>query len=68
MFALKNAGPDDWKDKIETVHEVGDTLAGLIERSMAVKGRTIDVTPKSLSVIDNEALEPPKSDTSPNER
>ena len=45
MFALKNAGPEDWKEKIVTEHEVGETLAGLIERSMGVKGRTIDVTP-----------------------
>ena len=45
MFALKNAGPDDWKEKIVTEHEVGGTLAALIERSMGAKGRVIDITP-----------------------
>jgi len=48
MFALKNAGPDEWRDKIESTVNVNVTLASLIERSMM-----IDVTP-SKALTDKE--------------
>ena len=32
IFWLKNRKPDEWRDKQERVHEIGDRLAGLIEK------------------------------------
>lgn len=44
IFALKNAGPDDWRDKQEidqkTTHEAGDSIASLMER-IANNGKRI---------------------------
>lgn len=44
IFALKNAGPEDWRDKREidqkTTHEAGDSIAALMER-IASNGKRI---------------------------
>ncbi|MGB6501554.1 MAG: hypothetical protein WBG19_09210, partial [Thermoplasmata archaeon] len=45
IFALKNHGSDDWKDKHETVHSGTLTLAALVEQAhaqIADRGQTIE--------------------------
>lgn len=49
IYGLKNAGPDEWRDRIEIENTHKVDLASLIEQSMTAKGRVIDVTPKSLT-------------------
>jgi hypothetical protein len=49
---LKNIAPDDWKERIETTVDVGKNLASLIEASMSVRGRVIDVTPEPKALTD----------------
>jgi hypothetical protein len=44
IFALKNAGPQDWRDKQEVEHSVSDPLATLLER-IATNGRRIHDKP-----------------------
>lgn len=42
IFALKNAGPEDWREKVEnhTTIAVDNSIAGLMER-IAANGRSI---------------------------
>jgi hypothetical protein len=45
IFALKNHAPDDFRDKIETVHSGTLTLAALVEQAhaqIADRGQTIE--------------------------
>lgn len=43
MFALKNAGPDDWRDKqdIDHKHEAGDTLTAFMREMWGTGAATI---------------------------
>ena len=45
IFALKNLAPDDFKEKLETVHSGTLTLAALVEQAhaqIADRGQTIE--------------------------
>jgi len=44
IFALKNAAPDEWKDKVDHGHDVSDNLAAVMAR---IDGRTRSIAPGS---------------------
>jgi hypothetical protein len=62
IFALKNLAPDDFKDKLETVHSGTLTLAALVEQAhaqIADRGQTIEgETVKA----DTSSAKPPQED------
>jgi hypothetical protein len=60
-FALKNCAPDDWREKIEVQSNHTFTLIGLIEESLAMSGRAIDVTPAKPLIDQDKPIEPDTS-------
>jgi len=61
MFALKNCGPEEWREKIEVQSNHTFTLIGLIEESLAMSGRAIDVTPAKPLIDQDKSNEPDTS-------